>query len=75
MVFSPMGAVAGKTLIAASDAYANSLPPPEAFSLEAYKFADWDFDRLVRFDGNSQKIVLALPESLFSSRPLALEGS
>jgi len=53
-----------KTLVVASGADGNSLDPPEAFSLEAHKNEDLAFDGLLRFDGNSQKIVPALAESL-----------
>ena len=60
---TPPAAWGQKTLVVASGADGNSLDPPEAFSLEAHKNADWAFDGLLRFDGNSQKIMPALAES------------
>jgi len=52
-----------ETLIVARGSDANSLDPAEGTSFEAIKVADWTFDGLVRFDGNSHKIVPALAES------------
>ncbi len=54
---------AGGTLIVGRGTDANSLDPAEATSFEAIKCADWSFDGLVRFEGNSHKIVPALAES------------
>ena len=56
-------ATAGGTLVVGRGADANSLDPPESQSFEAIKCADWSFDGLVRFDGNSHKIVPALATS------------
>jgi len=56
-------ASAGGTLVVGRGTDANSLDPAEATSFEAIKCADWSFDGLVRFDGNSHKIVPALAES------------
>lgn len=52
-----------QTLVVGRGNDANSLDPAEARSFEAIKVADWTFDGLVRFDGNSHKIVPALAES------------
>ncbi len=52
-----------ETLIVARGNDANSLDPAESTSFEAIKVADWAFDGLVRFDGNSHDIVPALAES------------
>jgi peptide/nickel transport system substrate-binding protein len=52
-----------QTLVVARGNDANSLDPAESVSFEAIKVADWTFDGLVRFDGNSHKIVPALAES------------
>lgn len=56
-------AAAAQTLIVARGNDANSLDPAESTSFEAIKMADWAFDGLVRFDGNSHDIVPALAES------------
>ena len=52
-----------QTLVVARGSDANSLDPAEGRSFEAIKMADWMFDGLVRFEGNSHKIVPALAES------------
>lgn len=57
------GIASAQTLVVARGGDANSLDPAEGRSFEAIKVADWTFDGLVRFDGNSQKIVPALAES------------
>lgn len=54
---------AGGTLVVGRGSDANSLDPVESTSFEAIKCADWSFDGLVRFDGNSHKIIPALAES------------
>jgi len=59
----PCPASAGGTIIVGRGADANSLDPPEGQSFEAIKCSDWSFDGLVRFDGNTQKIVPALATS------------
>lgn len=56
-------ALAEQTLVVGRGSDANSLDPAEATSFEAIKCADWSFDGLVKFDGNSHKIVPALAES------------
>ena len=56
-------ALAGGTMVVGRGTDANSLDPAEATSFEAIKCADWSFDGLVRFEGNSHKIVPALAES------------
>ena len=56
-------AAAEQTLVVGRGSDANSLDPAEATSFEAIKCADWSFDGLVKFDGNSHKIVPALAES------------
>lgn len=52
-----------QTLVVARGSDSNSLDPAEGTSFEAIKLADWIYDGLVRFDGNSHKIVPALAES------------
>ncbi len=52
-----------ETLIVGRGNDANSLDPAEGTSFEAIKVADWTFDGLVRFNGNSHEIVPALAES------------
>ena len=59
----PSDVQAAGTLIVGRGADANSLDPPESQSFEAILSGDWSFDGLVRFDGNSHKIVPALAES------------
>ena len=56
-------AQAATTLVVGRGADANSLDPPESQSFEAIKCADWSFEGLVRFEGNSHKIVPALATS------------
>ncbi len=56
-------AASSETLVVARGNDANSLDPAESTSFEAIKVADWTFDGLVRFDGNSHEIVPALAES------------
>ena len=56
-------AATAETLIVARGNDANSLDPGEGTSFEAIKVADWTFDGLVRFNGNSHEIVPALAES------------
>jgi peptide/nickel transport system substrate-binding protein len=59
----PLNVQAAATLIVGRGADANSLDPPESQSFEAILCGDWSFDGLVRFEGNSHKIVPALAES------------
>ena len=55
-------AVQAQTLVVARGADGNSLDPHEARSFEAIKIADWMYDGLVRFDGNTPNIVPALKD-------------
>lgn len=57
------GVAQAQTLVVARGNDANSLDPAESTSFEAIKVADWTFDGLVRFEGNTHKIVPALAES------------
>ena len=56
-------AAAGGTLVVGRGADVNSLDPPESQSFEAIKCADWSFDGLVRFEGDTHKIGPALATS------------
>lgn len=63
VVFGVVSSATAGTLVVGRGSDANSLDPAEATSFEAIKVADWAFDGLVRFNGNSHEIVPALAES------------
>jgi peptide/nickel transport system substrate-binding protein len=63
MALGVNAAGAATTLVVARGADANSLDPPESQSFEAIKCADWSFDGLVRFKGNTHEIAPALATS------------
>ena len=66
-LFGSVALASGQTLIVGRGSDGNSFDPPESESFEAIMMADYAFEGLVRYEGNTLKIAPALAQSWTTS--------